>query len=245
MTRTYKNETGSPEIKMRRESPVIGGARFYPGTTISFTEAQWENLPQAERVILETGVMREAYSFSDAPPPAEKRPMPVQHTPEPGMQAKVDEAPAEEVVEETAPTDEEKPAEVSEESKEAGPEPEEGEGGAAEPGEDDVKPEDVKKPATDADEQRQKETDELSGKTEELAEPNEKDKELAEKAAETEPEVDDFDYAGFLDHPIPKVKAAFEKLSEDARPPIEKLIEAEKAGSNRSSLVGWLSELLG
>ena len=44
MIRKFTNVSGSPEKKMRRQSPVIGGARFYPGSSQHYDDRQWEHL---------------------------------------------------------------------------------------------------------------------------------------------------------------------------------------------------------
>jgi len=43
MIRRFTNVSGSPEKKMRSQSPVIGGARLYPGVSVSYSELQWQN----------------------------------------------------------------------------------------------------------------------------------------------------------------------------------------------------------
>ena len=203
MIRTFVNETGSPEVKFRRESPVIGGAKIYPGTPISFTEAEWEVLPISQKNYLTSMVEMGAFSLLEDKIP-EIKPRPIRTKEEIVMAEK---AKTEEVIEEKA--------------------------------------EDVTEDAEDTvdateDIESTKETEETQ-ETKEMVE----EKGPVEKEPKDPEEVpDNFNYDEFLGQPISKIKDAMAAMEEKPEKFIEKLIEAEKAGENRSSLIGWLTESL-
>ena len=271
MIRTFKNETGSPEVKIRRESPVIAGARLYPGTSISFTEADWENLPNSEKRLLEAGLILGAYTLEETdlmpasgpvPTGSIKKEAPVFQskikTEEPIKEKESEKGSDETVVksdtddsgktddddsgkteEQTSTDDTVKDNEMdSNESKAAENEDASGkadDGQKIEKGSGEGKPDESK-----SDSDKSEKLEKVSDSVGEAVATEKKD----EKPKEKIEEIDNFNYAEFLNVSIAKIKIAYGEMAEEDRPSIDKLIAAEEAGENRSGLVAWLRELL-
>lgn len=248
MIRTFKNETGSPEVKIRRESPVIGGARFYPGTSISFTEAQWENVSQIDKNYLLSltsmggFTLIETAFLPDSGPVPSKPVKPV----EPVKEEKPAEPEVSESKEEVSESDQESGKDAVDDGKSDETTEADGkndETTESEPGgSDDVKDSEVVegKPNENENSDTINEAGSESGSG---GGSNDVSDSEPDKSEETVEVIDDFNYNEFLDRSISKVKSAFKELPEADRPSIEKLMAAEKAGDNRSGLIGWLTEL--
>lgn len=258
MIRTYRNETGSPEVRVRRESPVIGGAKIYPGTTISFTEAEWNVVPITIKNYLNVMVAIGSFSLTEDVPIEIK---PFKEQPKSARLAMVEKVVEKEVVEEKVDeevTDEAKSDEVkSDENKSDDVKSDET---TDENKSDDVKSNEVVegiKPVDSIEDIKESinenKPDEVTENADKVETTENENVEVAdgknenienEEVKEEKPEVDLFNYVGFLEPSISKIKIAFKAMPLEERPSIEKLIEAEKADSNRIGLIDWLNESL-
>lgn len=213
------NISGDPANKVRRQSPVIGGARIYPGSTIELSETQWEQTPgdQKQRILA-----LEAIGI-----------LIVEHIGDIGLphraagEDKGDKAASSE----GAQDEDASSIEVTDESDLT----EDG-SGTVDSNEVDVAEEDVKD-AEGVDEEAEDITD-VEAAPEEIEEDPEP--EIEDNSDEDMDE--EFDFVAFFEkHPtIPKIKVAFENL--DPKPSITSFIEYEKANQNRSSLIEWFGQ---
>ena len=245
MLHKYTNVSGAPEIKTRRQSPVIGGARLYPGSTVTFTDSELEGLGEATRRLLDAFVMMDppVLDYEIAPDPMVQQVAAIaleddgEDAGETGeLEEKPDEEASESEFEEGSQEDEsdkEAQAEetVSEEQAES----------AVEASEDEPA-EEVEQEENAEESQEGESADKAS--EDELAPEGEKSTGTAEEALEEESaseEQDTFDYAEFLSGNVKGIKSAFAASD----PPIDaaKLIEFEKASdSPRGGLIGWLEQ---
>ena len=77
--RKFTNVSGSPDkrkegINIRRQSPVIGGARLYPGTTVTYSEADWSELGHNTQLLLMGLVEAGVFDYEEI---SEKQDIPV------------------------------------------------------------------------------------------------------------------------------------------------------------------------
>lgn len=227
MLHKYTNVSGAPEIKVRRQSPVIGGARLYPGSTVTFTDAELAGLPEQTRRLLDAFVLMEppVLDYETFPDLMEQQAAAVASE-EDGEDAgetgelerkPEDEAQVEETVSEDESVEESGQDENTEESQEE-------------------KPVETTSEDENAEEVSEDESAEESGKNENA--------EAVEEVSEEVPasgEEDTFDYDKFLSGNVKNIKSAFAASD----PPVNavRLIEVEKASENpRNGLIGWLEQ---
>jgi len=213
MIRRFTNVSGSPEKKMRRQSPVIGGARVYPGSSHEFNDLQWESLGSVTRSLLmalvATGVAdyeerveihRNGKSFAKAEP---------SKSDQKSLDGKKQEMGAEA---ENQPIPEEPMAK------------------------------DLNIEMPKAEESEVKEPEVEKSEEAENKEPEEVEKEELEvEKEELKSEKGDsgFDYEAFLNNSVANIR---KNGLPDPKPSIEKLIALEKGEKNRKSVIDWLEQ---
>lgn len=250
MIRRYTNISGSPEIKIRRQSPVIGGARIYPGLTIEFNDAEWVALDDMSKKQLESFVMLDPPVFS-----YEESGELVVSTVE-DSRFEVEYLPDESEIEDDVGTEDG-------ESKSIKLTPHELDVEDSESEDEDI--EILGEPAVNVVKDGEFEDEELPDKLEfkdearnesdadtvpvavsskkSVPAPDEFDSSSSSNLFGKEPEDEELDCDGFLNQSIKNIKEAYLLQSFD-QPDIENLIVAEKASQNRSSLIGWLKQQL-
>lgn len=228
MLRKYTNVSGAPEIKTRRQSPVIGGARLYPGSTIIFNDMEWAALDDLtkRRLLVFTLMDPPILDYVECADPDQIKATALAAVSAPVVED--GEKPGEQTGE-----SEEKPDDVLGAPSDKGPEKGE-------------LPPDKIIDETKAEKPEPKEitTEEIDRDLQKIADENAVDasqEKPSEDASQGKPSEDKFDYVGFLSKSVRIIKGELPAM--DPMPNIVKLIEVEKTSeSPRSSLIAWLEQ---
>ena len=228
------NQSTSSDIKP--VSPVIAGVKFRIGTQMAFTELEFEGLDDFTKNLLNSLVgmgafTREEETILVAPvrePVEAPEAKPVDEEPEEETEEKSDDDEDEEESKDDSEeeSDEDKSDDESEEDEESS------EGDEKESDEESKDDSEEDKKSDDLGEESKSEESEKSGDSEE-----ESGEESSDKSEEDQSDAKDF--SELLGGNIKSIQAELAKADEAT---CSIVLEAEKAGANRASLVKWLEE---